>query len=49
MSSWTGITAVTTYSPILLAQAGYSKTTQAGLAGGINTIGIVGTSAPMIL
>ncbi|KAL8280957.1 hypothetical protein RQP46_006636 [Phenoliferia psychrophenolica] len=43
MASWSGITAVTTYSPILLAQAGYSATTQAGLAGGINTIGIAGT------
>lgn len=35
----------TAYSPILLAQAGYSSTTQAGLAGGINTIGIIGTSS----
>ena len=44
MASWSGITAVTAYSPILLAQAGYSSTIQAGLAGGINTIGIIGTS-----
>lgn len=43
MASWTGITAVTAYSPILLAQAGYSSIKQSGLAGGINTIGIVGT------
>lgn len=43
MASWTGITAVTAYSPILLSQAGYSSTKQNGLAGGLNTIGIVGT------
>ncbi|KAJ5583394.1 hypothetical protein N7535_002014 [Penicillium sp. DV-2018c] len=43
MASWTGITAVTAYSPVLLAQAGYSDIKQNGLAGGINTIGIVGT------
>ncbi|GAB1215897.1 hypothetical protein ATERTT37_005095 [Aspergillus terreus] len=43
MASWTGITAVTAYSPVLLSQAGYSELTQNGLAGGLNTIGIVGT------
>ncbi|KAL3478477.1 general substrate transporter [Aspergillus californicus] len=43
MASWTGITAVTAYSPTLLSQAGYSDLTQNGLAGGINTIGIIGT------
>ncbi|KAI9929542.1 hypothetical protein ASPWEDRAFT_134610 [Aspergillus wentii DTO 134E9] len=43
MSSWTGITAITAYSPVLLNQAGYSRITQNGLAGGLNTIGIVGT------
>lgn len=43
MASWTGITAVTAYSPVLLRQAGYSSITQNGLAGGVNTIGIVGT------
>ncbi|CAK7265213.1 hypothetical protein SEPCBS119000_001397 [Sporothrix epigloea] len=43
MASWTGITAVTAYSPTLLKQAGYTNLTQNGLAGGINTIGIVGT------
>ncbi len=43
MASWTGITAVTAYSPTLLKQAGYTDLTQNGLAGGINTIGIVGT------
>ncbi|KAH7046616.1 general substrate transporter [Macrophomina phaseolina] len=43
MASWTGITAVTAYSPVLLSQAGYSALTQNGLAGGLNTIGIVGT------
>ncbi|KAF7122648.1 hypothetical protein CNMCM5793_000673 [Aspergillus hiratsukae] len=43
MASWTGITAVTAYSPVLLSQAGYSEVTQNGLAGGLNTIGIVGT------
>ncbi|KAJ5467172.1 hypothetical protein N7475_004924 [Penicillium sp. IBT 31633x] len=43
MASWTGITAVTAYSPTLLAQAGYSDIKQNGLAGGINTIGIIGT------
>jgi MFS family permease len=34
---------VTAYSPTLLAQAGYSDIKQNGLAGGINTIGIIGT------
>jgi sugar porter (SP) family MFS transporter len=43
MASWTGITAVTAYSPVLLKQAGYSTIKQNGLAGGLNTIGIVGT------
>lgn len=43
MASWTGITAVTAYSPVLLSQAGYSTLKQNGLAGGLNTIGIVGT------
>ncbi|KAJ9224151.1 hypothetical protein DTO207G8_7197 [Paecilomyces variotii] len=43
MASWTGITAVTAYSPVLLSQAGYSTVTQNGLAGGLNTIGILGT------
>ncbi|KAJ5835803.1 hypothetical protein N7447_001829 [Penicillium robsamsonii] len=43
MASWTGITAVTAYSPTLLAQAGYGDIKQNGLAGGINTTGIIGT------
>ncbi|KAK4495992.1 hypothetical protein PRZ48_013260 [Zasmidium cellare] len=43
MASWTGITAVTAYSPVLLRQAGYSTLKQNGLAGGLNTIGIIGT------
>ncbi|EON69309.1 hypothetical protein W97_08569 [Coniosporium apollinis CBS 100218] len=43
MASWTGITAVTAYSPVLLSAAGYSTLTQNGLAGGLNTIGIIGT------
>lgn len=43
MASWTGVTAVTAYSPVLLRQAGYSTIKQSGLAGGLNTIGIVGT------
>ncbi|KAF7185474.1 Sugar transporter STL1 [Pseudocercospora fuligena] len=43
MASWTGITAVTAYSPVLLSQAGYSTLKQNGLAGGLNTIGIIGT------
>lgn len=40
MASWSGITAVTAYSPVLLKQAGYGTIKQAGLAGGLNTIGI---------
>lgn len=43
MASWTGITAVTAYSPVLLSAAGYPELTQNGLAGGLNTVGIVGT------
>lgn len=43
MASWTGITAVTAYSPTLLRAAGYSTLAQNGLAGGLNTVGIVGT------
>lgn len=43
MASWSGITAVTAYSPVLLTQAGYSSIKQGGLAGGLNTIGIIGT------
>lgn len=43
MASWTGITAVTAYSPVLLSQAGYTELIQNGLAGGLNTIGIIGT------
>lgn len=43
MAFWTGITAVTAYSPVLLRAAGYSTLTQNGLAGGLNTVGIVGT------
>jgi MFS family permease len=43
MASWTGITAVTAYSPVFLKQAGYSTIKQDGLAGGLNTIGIIGT------
>ncbi|KAJ5884372.1 hypothetical protein N7504_011944 [Penicillium tannophilum] len=43
MGSWTGITAVTAYAPVLLQQAGYSTITQNGLAGGLNTVGILGT------
>lgn len=43
MASWTVITAVTAYSPVLLRQAGYSQLTQNGLADGLNTLGIVGT------
>lgn len=35
--------AITAYSPILLGQAGYSEVKQNGLAGGLNTIGIIGT------
>jgi hypothetical protein len=44
MASWTGITAVTAYSPVLLKQAGYGSIKQAGLAGGLNTIGMGGSS-----
>ncbi|KAF7872555.1 hypothetical protein EAF04_003476 [Stromatinia cepivora] len=43
MASWTGITAVTAYSPVLLKQAGYTSVKQNCLAGGLNTIGIIGT------
>ena len=43
MVSWTGITAVTAYSPVLLKAAGYRSLKQNGLAGGLNTIGIIGT------
>ena len=43
MASWTGITAVTAYSPVLLRAAGYTTLTQNGLAGGLNTVGILGT------
>lgn len=46
MASWTGITAVTAYSPVLHRQAGYSEIKQNGLAGGLNTIGIIGTIMP---
>jgi MFS family permease len=35
--------AVTAYSPVLLHQAGYSTIMQNGLAGGLNTVGIIGT------
>jgi len=35
--------AVTAYSPVLLKAAGYSEIKQNGLAGGLNTIGILGT------
>ena len=34
---------MTAYSPVLLKQAGCSSIKQNGLAGGLNTIGIVGT------
>ncbi|KAK3307779.1 major facilitator superfamily transporter sugar [Chaetomium strumarium] len=43
MASWTGITAVTAYSPVLLSAAGYNDLTQNGLAGGLSTVGIIGT------
>ncbi|KAJ5149529.1 hypothetical protein N7448_001107 [Penicillium atrosanguineum] len=43
MGSWTGITAVTAYAPVLLQEAGYSEVQQNALAGAINTIGILGT------
>ncbi|KAF7587180.1 hypothetical protein BBP40_007643 [Aspergillus hancockii] len=44
MASWTGITAITAYSPVLLGQAGYGEILQNGLAGDLNTIGILGTT-----
>lgn len=34
---------MTAYSPVLLRAAGYSEIKQNGLAGGLNTIGILGT------
>jgi hypothetical protein len=43
MASYTAITAVTAYAPILLSAAGYSQIKQNGLAGGLSTVGIVGT------
>lgn len=43
MASWSGIAAVTEHSSVLLSQAGYGTIKQNGLAGGLNTIGIVGT------
>ncbi|PYH93057.1 putative MFS sugar transporter [Aspergillus ellipticus CBS 707.79] len=43
MASWTGITAITAYSPGLLRLAGYSEVERNGLAGGVNTVGILGT------
>lgn len=43
MASWTGITALTAYSPTLLSQAGYGSVKQNGLSGGLNTVGIIGT------
>ncbi|KAK3170257.1 hypothetical protein OEA41_009644 [Lepraria neglecta] len=43
MVSRTGITAVTAYSPVLLKAASYRSLKQNGLAGGLNTIGIIGT------
>lgn len=43
MGSWTGITAVTAYAPVLLSAAGYDRLTQNGLTGGLSTVGIVGT------
>ncbi|ORX34867.1 major facilitator superfamily transporter sugar [Kockovaella imperatae] len=43
MASYTAITAVTAYAPILLSAAGYSMIKQNGLAGGLSTVGIVGT------
>ncbi|KAG9204364.1 hypothetical protein G6514_001438 [Epicoccum nigrum] len=42
-ASWSGVTAVTAYSPTLLRTSGYSTLTQNGLAGCFNTVGIVGT------
>ena len=43
IASYTAITAVTAYAPILLSAAGYPAVKQNGLAGGLSTIGIVGT------
>ncbi|KAK3950110.1 MFS sugar transporter [Pseudoneurospora amorphoporcata] len=43
MGSWTGITAVTAYAPVLLSAAGYDRLTQNGLTGGLSTVGILGT------
>ena len=43
MASWTGSTADTAYSPVLLKRAGDNSLKQNDLAGGLNTIGIVGT------
>ena len=43
IASYTAITAVTAYAPILLASAHYSAVKQNGLAGGVSSIGIVGT------
>jgi MFS family permease len=43
MASWSGVTAVTVHSPVLLSHAGYSTIKQNGLAGGLKAIGIVGT------
>jgi MFS family permease len=43
MTSPNLIQAVTAYSPVLLHQAGYSTIMQNGLAGGLNTVGIIGT------
>lgn len=43
MASYTAITAVTAYAPILLSAAGYPAIKQNGLAGGLSTVGIVGT------
>lgn len=40
MASYTAITA---YAPILLSAAGYSAIKQNGLAGGLSTVGILGT------
>ena len=37
------IQAVNAYSPVLRSQAGYGSIKQSGLAGGLKTIGIVGT------
>lgn len=43
MASYTAITAVTAYAPILLSAAGYPTIKQNGLAGGLSTVGIIGT------